>query len=363
VSCLNSVFISSVATALALATSLFAGYAFAALRFPAKRLLFLGILIVLIIPDEVILVPHYVVLDDLGWLKTYQAQIIPFAASAFGIFFLRQFFLGLPRELWDAAQIDGCTRTRFLLQVAAPLARPALTAVALYTFLGMWNQFLYPLVIAGLDPNVQPIQVGLSVFLGSHSVEWSQLAAIHQHHPPALSQTDAFAVASYVDEGAVQDLTPYIYGRNGLTLSQRRDYFAPQWQNGMYRGRMYSMPFGDNIFMFKDASPAVKQAAWTYMKWATQPNWTAWWSEQLDASPVRRSAVGLMRAFLKSHPLAAVPITELNRAYYSPTVSGWAEAQGDIDTEMSNAMLGQETAAQAMQRATVKVYHDIATAP
>jgi multiple sugar transport system permease protein len=174
---LNTVFIASAATAIAVATSLFAGYAFGALRFPGKTLLFLAVLMVLVIPDEVILIPQYIILGDLNWLNTYQSEIVPFGASAFGIFLLRQFFLGLPRELWDAAQIDGCSRTRFLLRVAAPLARPALATVALYTFLGMWNQFLYPLVVAGLNPDVQPLQVGLSEFLGTNSVQWGQLAA------------------------------------------------------------------------------------------------------------------------------------------------------------------------------------------
>lgn len=174
---LNTVFIASAATALALFTSLFAGFAFAALRFPAKPVLFLAVLMVLVIPDEVILIPQYMVLGDLNWLNTYQAEIIPFGASAFGIFLLRQFFLSLPPELWDAAQIDGCSRTRYLLRIATPLATPALIAVGLYTFMGMWNQFLYPLVVAGLNPDVQPLQVGLSGFMGAHSVQWSQLAA------------------------------------------------------------------------------------------------------------------------------------------------------------------------------------------
>jgi multiple sugar transport system permease protein len=174
---LNTVFIASAATALALVTSLFAGFAFATFRFPARGLLFLAVLMVLIIPDEVILIPQYIILGDLNWLNTYQSEVIPFGASAFGIFLLRQFFLSLPPELWDAAQMDGCSRTRYVLGIAAPMALPALITVGLYTFMGMWNQFLYPLVVAGLNPDVQPLQVGLSVFQGAHSVEWSQLAA------------------------------------------------------------------------------------------------------------------------------------------------------------------------------------------
>jgi multiple sugar transport system permease protein len=174
---LNTVFIATAATVLALFTSLLAGYAFGTLRFPAKGLLFLLVLMVLIIPDEVILIPQYLILGDLNWLNTYQAQIVPFGASAFGIFLLRQFFLSLPRDLWDAAQLDGCSRTGYLMYVAAPLARPVLAAAGLYTFLGMWNQFLFPLVVAGLDPDVQPLQVGLATFLGVHNVEYSLLAA------------------------------------------------------------------------------------------------------------------------------------------------------------------------------------------
>jgi len=120
----NTVFIAGGTTALALATALPAAYAFATLRFPGKRLLFLAILMVLVIPDEVILIPQYQVLGWLGWLDSYQAQIVPFGASAFGIFLLRQVFLGLPPELWDAARLDGCSRTAYLVRVAAPLAGP-----------------------------------------------------------------------------------------------------------------------------------------------------------------------------------------------------------------------------------------------
>jgi len=173
----NTVFIAGATTALALVTSLLAAYAFATLRFPGKNLLFAAVLVVLVVPDEVILIPQYQILGGLGWLDTYQAQIVPFGASAFGVFLLRQVFLGLPKELWDAARIDGCSHTGYLVRVAAPLASPALIAVALYTFLGSWNQFLYPLVVT-TSPLVQPIQVGLAAFLGvPHSVQYGQLAA------------------------------------------------------------------------------------------------------------------------------------------------------------------------------------------
>ena len=174
---LNTVFIAATVTALVLLTSLLAAYAFAMLRFPGKGLLFLVILLVLVIPDEVILAPQDIILLKIGWLNTYQALIVPFAASPFGIFLLRQFFLGLPPELWDAAQIDGAGRTTYLFRVAAPLAGPALGAVALYTFLGMWNQFLYPLVIAAFNSDIWPIQVGLNDFVQKNNIAWTQLDA------------------------------------------------------------------------------------------------------------------------------------------------------------------------------------------
>ncbi len=174
---LNTVFMAATVTALVLLTSLLAAYAFAMLRFPGKGLLFLIILLVLVIPDEVILAPQDIILGNIGWLNTYQALIVPFAASPFGIFLLRQFFLGLPPELWDAAQIDGAGRTTYLFRVAAPLAGPALGAVALYTFLGMWNQFLYPLVIAAFNSDIWPIQVGLNDFVQKNNIAWTQLAA------------------------------------------------------------------------------------------------------------------------------------------------------------------------------------------
>lgn len=173
----NTIFVATSATALALLTSLFAAYAFALLRFPGKRLLFVAVLMVLVIPDVVILIPQYLILSNLNWLNTYQALIVPFGASAFGIFLLRQFFLSLPYEFWDAARIDGCSHTGYLFRVAAPLARPVLGAIGLYTFLSMWNQFLYPLVMAGGSEDVQPVQVGLSAFLGNYNVEWANLAA------------------------------------------------------------------------------------------------------------------------------------------------------------------------------------------
>ncbi len=172
----NTVLLGAATTALVLLTSVPAGYAFAALRFPGRRLLFGVVLSILMIPFTVLIIPDYLILSHLGWLNTYQAQIVPFGASVFGIFLLRQVFRSQPRELWEAAQIDGCGHGRFLLRVAVPLAVPALTTIALLTFLGAWNAFLWPYIMTS-SARVQPVEVGLATFLGANGTDFTGLAA------------------------------------------------------------------------------------------------------------------------------------------------------------------------------------------
>lgn len=173
---LNTIFIALVTTLLVLVTSVLAGFAFGSLRFPGKNLIFAGFLSIMMVPYVVLIIPDYIVLKDLHWLNTYWAQIFPFAGSVFGIFLLRQFFLSLPVELWEAAQIDGASRFRFLYQVALPSARPALVTIGIYTFLGAWNSFLWPFIMTS-SPTVQPIEVGLSTFLGTNGTDWTGLSA------------------------------------------------------------------------------------------------------------------------------------------------------------------------------------------
>lgn len=370
-------------------------------------------------------------------------------------------------------------------------------------------------LVANFNKSHPDIKIQPTCFSNASVLQPRLLAAIHQHRPPALSQTDSFAVASYVDLGAVQPVDTFVHGKNGFTRAQINDFYAPGWLNGQYRGHLYSLPFndtsvtvlwynpkilhaahidkpprtwsqlaadcarvtkgknwcmdttdneeplfepmvrqwggqlvntpgtratfdsaagagalqyfvnlvkkgyvhhtnssgtqweqdfasghvafepyssegytdtqslvgnkftigvaqlpagpvngdvgngGDNIFIFKDTPPAVQAAAWTYIKWATSPKETAWWAEQLDTAPVRRSATALMGSYLKSHPQALPAIQELPRAYFSPVVSGWGQAQSDIDTEISKAELGQESARQAVHNAAVKATYDI----
>jgi multiple sugar transport system permease protein len=172
----NTLFMGLTTTALVLLTSVPAGYAFASLRFPGRRALFTVVLSILMIPFTVLIIPDYLVLDHLGWLNTYQAQIVPFGASVFGIFLLRQVFRSLPRELWEAAQVDGCGHGRYMVQVAVPLAGPALVTIALLTFLGSWNAFLWPYIMTS-SAQVQPVEVGLATFLGANGTDFTGLAA------------------------------------------------------------------------------------------------------------------------------------------------------------------------------------------
>lgn len=173
---LNTLFIATTTTALVLFTSFLAGYSFGSLRFRGKAVVFTLTLSILMIPSEVLLIPNYIILKDLHWLNTYQAQIIPWGASVFGIFLLRQFFLSLPVEFYEAAQLDGCTRSAFLRRIALPLARAPMATLALYIFLGSWNSFLWPLIVTQ-SAAIQPIQVGLASFLNTYGTNWTLLSA------------------------------------------------------------------------------------------------------------------------------------------------------------------------------------------
>lgn len=172
----NTVFISAATVALVLATSLLAGFALGITRFRGRELVLFLVLSILMIPKVVLLIPDYVVLHWMHWLDTYWAQIVPWGASVFGIFLLRQFFTSLPPELVEAAELDGASQMQFLRTVAAPLARPALITIGLYIFIGSWNSFLWPFIMTS-SPSVQPIEVGLSTFYGTNGTDWTGLSA------------------------------------------------------------------------------------------------------------------------------------------------------------------------------------------
>ena len=173
---LNTVLVGAGTTALALVTSLLAGFAFGVMKFRGRNTLFVLVLSVLMVPTTVLLIPDYVIATDINWLNTYWIQIIPFGASVFGIFLVRQFFLGLPSELFDAAELDGAGRLRMLWYIGVPMVRPALLIIVLNTFMASWNSFLWPLIMT-TSPGVQPIEVGVSSFAGADGTDFTAMCA------------------------------------------------------------------------------------------------------------------------------------------------------------------------------------------
>jgi multiple sugar transport system permease protein len=144
-------------------------YGFARFRFPGRNLLFMIMISTLLIPPQVTLIPQFILFRDLGWIDSFKPLIVPafFATSAFSIFLLRQFFMTIPRELDEAALIDGCGYLRFFFQILLPLSKPALVAVAIITFFACWNDFLGPLVYLD-SPDKFPLALGLNFFLTSY---------------------------------------------------------------------------------------------------------------------------------------------------------------------------------------------------
>ena len=150
-----------------LITSVLAAYAFAFLRFPLKRTLFLVCLATLMIPFEVTFITNLDTVSSLGWFNTYQGLAVPFLATGFGIFLLRQAFLQIPKDLLEAARLDGYGHGRFMVRVAVPLARPSLAALGVFSFLAAWNQYLWPLVSTGGTSPLDTVQIGLKQLVGT----------------------------------------------------------------------------------------------------------------------------------------------------------------------------------------------------
>jgi sn-glycerol 3-phosphate transport system permease protein len=156
----NSFVVTVLITAGQVTTSILAAYAFAFLSFPLKRTLFVVFLATLMVPFEVTFLTNRATVVSFGWYNTYAALVVPFLATGFGAFLLRQAFLGIPRDLHDAAALDGLGHWRFMTQVAVPLARPAIAALGVFSFFGAWNQYLWPLVVTR-DDRLRTVQIGL----------------------------------------------------------------------------------------------------------------------------------------------------------------------------------------------------------
>jgi multiple sugar transport system permease protein len=173
---LNTAFVAGSVTFLQLVVSSLAAYAFARLHFPGRDRLFLAYLATLMVPGQVTLIPNFLIIKYLGWIDTYQALIIPQVFSAFGTFLLRQFFLTIPRELEDAARIDGASAFGIYRLIILPLSGPALATLGVFTFTAQWNNFLWPLIVIN-DEQMRTLTVGLRALVGQYTVQYQLLMA------------------------------------------------------------------------------------------------------------------------------------------------------------------------------------------
>jgi ABC-type glycerol-3-phosphate transport system permease component len=172
----NNIKITSLILLGTLCTSALAGYAFSRMRFRFRDPLFIVILAVMMIPGQVTMIPVFLLIRDLGMIDTHSALVIPSLVSPFGIFILRQYFLTLPKDLEDAAYIDGCTPPRVFAQIMLPLAAPALAALTVLTFMGTWNSFIWPLLLISTKSKYM-LTVGLLQFQNQYGNEYNLMMA------------------------------------------------------------------------------------------------------------------------------------------------------------------------------------------
>lgn len=145
-----------------------AAYAFVFIPFKGRNAIFFAFLATMLIPWEATIIPNYLTILNFGWIDTYMGLTFPFFALPFGVFLLRQHFLTIPKEIWESAQMDGCSRFRFYLQFALPLSKSSLSALAIYGFLTTWNKYLWPLLVTN-DDTVRTVQIGLKMLIANES--------------------------------------------------------------------------------------------------------------------------------------------------------------------------------------------------
>ncbi len=174
----NSVIVSGVQTLSPLLLCSMAGYSLAKFRYPGRTLAFAFILSTIMLPIQVTLVPTFLIIKELGWANTYAGLIVPGLATTFGTFLMRQFFVSLPSEYMDAARIDGASEPRIFWTIMLPMCRPVLSALAVFSFTGSWNSFLWPLVVVNAD-DMRTIPLGIVFYIGEQRApEYGQLLAV-----------------------------------------------------------------------------------------------------------------------------------------------------------------------------------------
>lgn len=173
---INGLIVATIGTILNVFTSALAAYAFSRINWKGRSKVFFLYLMTLMVPQEVLIVPMFIMMQKLGWVNSYYALILPWAFTAFGTFLLRQFMLTLPDELEEAAAIDGASKFRVFTQIILPLAAPAMLTLGVFTFIGYWNSFLWPLLIIS-DVNMATVPLGLNMFMGQTGNQWNMLMA------------------------------------------------------------------------------------------------------------------------------------------------------------------------------------------
>lgn len=173
----NSFYISFLIVSIQLLTASMAAYAFAKIRFPGANFLFIFFLATMMIPKQVTMIPTYMIMSSIGWLDTHLTLIVPGALfNAFSVFLLRQFMMGIPNELEEAAVMDGANPLRIYWNIVLPLIRPALAAVGIFAFMGTWNNFLEPLIYLS-TPDLFTVPLLLNYFKGLHATNWGLMMA------------------------------------------------------------------------------------------------------------------------------------------------------------------------------------------
>lgn len=173
---LNSMIAATGHMLLVLVVASTSAYALARLEFPGKRVLFGLIISTLLVPGFVFLIPNFIIVDSLGWLDSLAALIVPAAAGAFGVFFLRQFFLGLPRELEEAARVEGANHFQIFWHITLPLSKPALATLAVLSFLTNWNEFIWPIYVI-FSPEQFTLPPGLSILQSAYTTNFPVVMA------------------------------------------------------------------------------------------------------------------------------------------------------------------------------------------
>jgi multiple sugar transport system permease protein len=197
----NSAIVAIVVTLFNLLFNSMAGYALARVKFPGNQFWFFVILAVLMIPGQITLLPKFLILKSLGWLNTYTGLIVPTMINATFIFMMRQFFINFPKELEEAAALDGLNRLETFFQVVLPLAKPALAAQTIFIFMGSWNEFLLPLVVMS-DPEMFTLPLGLNAFKGQYISYWNYIMAASM-----VFTLPALAIYAFFNRYFIQGIT------------------------------------------------------------------------------------------------------------------------------------------------------------